>query len=646
MKLVHSNNTLCTLAVGTCQRVRSLTNVAGKFNAFTYSQGTRRSRIINKENVVEQLKSYVSFFRPHGYNFLRIRQSIGSAREAGNLSYESIAADLIDHDSEVVGGSFHSIDSGVAPLLKIQDLPEQRKTADRLLALPIGTFTPETWLDAEDCLPWWSVARTKESVFLSFQLWDRLFEEMKTSSNVSSFESSNEDHEMATPFAVSRRYPNSQHFLVDSEMLLRILNNWRVVHWGEYIEGFNPEQVLNLLERYNVRIRRHEFIGLKAESSTHPSPDEYLVYEKTFYLIVDTAVRRGVGSSTPIPQFAEHCLKTCITSYRNGNSACFPSTDLVNGVIRAWVYSEQDVGKSGKINSQQKKWNWMSTKSHRRNVEDISNVATDMMPHKVEVLMNLMTEFEIPFTSRTYNLAILGWANTESITGAEKAQELLQRMHSEYLQGDLSVQPDPYAFTTAIIAWSRSRSKEAGAKAEILLKQFRLLRAKNQIKIPNWMRTKDQDFESPLINATIQCYANSGTRSSAEDAQKLFDQLKLRLAARRKRPHDVAYLNLIRCWAVIGAAKQAEDLMTEMLYDQERSDLDQNLISIGVSDGTVSSKPTTGSNFKSLVYATVMSAWAKSNFKDRLKRADALLNDIMTNDARLANTGVYNGTSS
>lgn len=639
MRLVRSNNTLSILAVGYFRRVGSISAGASKLNGshdlmYGYPSKQNEYFVGERSCYVADLPSQKWQSQPNLYPLAR--RSLWSSRQVGNLAEGVVATELIVDDSEASGNSYHSPDADIAPVLKIQDLPEQRKAANRLIALPLGCFTPETWLDAEECLPWWSVARTKESVYISFQLWNRLFEEIKASNTIMSSVSNENTSDKDALSLESSTYPNSEISLINSEMFVRILNNWRVVYWNENTERYTPEHVLTLLDRYNVRTTRYQTAIRKSTGLNRELSGEFLVCEKAFYLIVDAAVRRRAENPTTTPRFAENCLESCIASYRNGNSSCFPTTELVNGVIRAWVYSELPGGKAYNTNSNHRK-----SRNRLRTVQDRSTDA--MIPNKVENLMRLMTEFEIPFNSRTYNLAILAWANTESAAGALEAEGLLQRMHTEYLQGDLSVQPDPYAFTTTIVAWARSKSKDAGAKAEKLLKQFRLLRAKNEIKIPNWMRTQDHDFDSPLVNATIQCYANSGTRASAEYAQQLFDQMKLRLSTRRKRADIVAYLNLIRCWAAIGDAKQAESLMNDMLHDMDRTDLEPDIVLVEEVDPiSTGSRSELQNNPKSLVYATVMSAWAKSKFTDRLKRADKLLHDIREKDARSANTGVYN----
>jgi hypothetical protein len=310
----------------------------------------------------------------------------------------------------------------ISPTLDSADLPDNRDAAQRMIQAPVGTFTPETWFEAEELLPWWSVARTPESVYVFFQLWERLLAEQQQLVK---------HHDNDASVAVC----------VDPEMLNRILNNWRVVWWEHDMEGYSPEQVLKRLEQYNTMNQKKSLPTDNMDSAVY----RHLVTEKSIYQVLEAAIRRGGTSHHPekIPEFAERCLETCISFWQNGNESCRPSTYLFNLVIRAFVQSSQYYHQDNFNNNDVMMMaNNNNASSRRKDSDDDFHqylLPAEMTPSKVDTRMSLMTEFQVRFSARTYNLAIQAWANTESIQGAQNAEALLQRMYAEYQQGDIDV---------------------------------------------------------------------------------------------------------------------------------------------------------------------------------------------------------------
>jgi hypothetical protein len=181
----------------------------------------------------------------------------------------------------------------------IEDAPRQREAATRLLCekqYPIGSFTPESWFEAEELLPWWSIQRTTESVQLSFQLLDRFVAESR--------------HEGAL---------NSEiHQWLNVDALNSVLNNWRVVWWDNEDAVEDPMSVAKRVQGYY-------------KSGLLPN-------EKSFYLLTEAAVTSGDKIMTP--DFCEDLLEECIRMYETtGDADCLPNVDLFNLVIRSWAKS-------------------------------------------------------------------------------------------------------------------------------------------------------------------------------------------------------------------------------------------------------------------------------------------------------------------
>jgi len=68
-----------------------------------------------------------------------------------------------------------------------------------------------------------------------------------------------------------------------------------------------------------------------------------------------------------------------------------------------------------------------------------------------------------------YNVVINAYAKSGGKGAAQEAEQLLQRMHMMYDQGDLSVKPNVVTYGAVIDAFAKSMDRNAAARADALL---------------------------------------------------------------------------------------------------------------------------------------------------------------------------------
>ena len=119
--------------------------------------------------------------------------------------------------------------------------------------------------------------------------------------------------------------------------------------------------------------------------------------------------------------------------------------------------------------------------------------------------------------TRAYNAVIRCYANAGGSRGREAAlrsEGVLDNMEKRYAEtGDESVRPDAYTYSSVITAWSKSDAgEEGGRRAEAVLE--RMIEGAGDI------------YPSPhSFNAAIAAWGRSGTRGSAQKAERLLRRM-------------------------------------------------------------------------------------------------------------------------
>ena len=540
-----------------------------------------------------------------------------------------------------------------------QELPRRREAFRRLCEYDVGTFTPESWFEAEELLHWWSMQRSKESVAVSFRLLRRVLQEKRAQHK--STENASSDPSRSTPLAGTDNVHSStsmyQASLLDQwitiKVISRILNNWRVMWWVSCREGRTGSEQVDAI----IGTSTYPTDGAEISHTNPTSPDtgstshldmadpvslsmetmsplqvlewfiehkhEIPLNEKIFYLILEAAVRtRTIKSNsskqqdvTELAAFADRVFETCLDLHLEQTQASkhhltsvsmcdeddeltfLPSTDLCGLVIRANVLSMgPEVG-------------WLSYRrdtSEQTAVTDISSI-----PLKCESLIRRMVEMNIPLNQRIYTHLLTAWATTNSQRGAQRAQEILEEMYSKSLLNhgkrqsgsaesaqENAIRADSNCVAAVLTAWANSGSPDTALRAEEIWRKWRELSGASSPAVAGTRRGN----EVFALNATLQCYVNVGTREAANKAQNLFDQ---HLSDKYCRPNEMSYFCVIMAWSQVGEAKKVEQLMRQLTKESWFE---------GPPD---------------VSFCTcLVSAWAKSGSPDRVKRARAVMKEM------------------
>ena len=373
-----------------------------------------------------------------------------------------------------------------------KDVEANRLAARSLIESPIGSITPETWLEANHLIQWWSIQRTVESVTTSFQLLQRILQERLDQPSFLALDATNA--------------------WLDTELLNRMLNNWRVLWWEksnkEQLAQYTPRRVWDIVERnysdFGLPMNEKSFyLVLEAEHS-HPSLDHHQSNNKHH----DT------------PEMAQTILERSMELYEiNGLKDCLPSSDLCNLVMRIW-------NQSGRIGE---------------------------APTRCETIYNLMIRHDIPVTTRTYRAILNAWARIGTQEGVRRTHEWLYQMHAKYLEGNDSLQPDSAAIATVIAAWSRSKAGDAGRQALELYQHLGDLVQYNKIHV---------------FNSLLTCFSKSRRIQDVQQAEQLFDELLIHDGAKddsgKPLPNATTYLILMTAFAKVGRPDKAEQLLQRL----------------------------------------------------------------------------------
>lgn len=181
----------------------------------------------------------------------------------------------------------------------------------------------------------------------------------------------------------------------------------------------------------------------------------------------------------------------------------------------------------------------------------------------------------------------------------------------------LHVSPNAVCFNACIDAWSKSPSRDAPLRAEVLLEWQRHL----------YDATRDEDVRPNAIGytAAISAWSRSGDKNAAERAEALLRRMIEMCEGEgdaNVRPSNVTWGAVIEAWAKSRrgreGAERAEELLTQLMLFHEQQ---------GAADGggnaeverDRSTRPT------EVAFNSAIDAWAKSGERDAPRRAEALM---------------------
>jgi len=316
---------------------------------------------------------------------------------------------------------------------------------------------------------------------------------------------------------------------------------------------------------------------------------------KMFTMAVDAWAKSGEGVSAA--QRAETILQHMNKKYQiTGLENLRPTTGIFNAVINAWARSKEKIAPSRA--EQILKW-----------MDNLHKTNPSIKPDKY-----------------TFNTVIHAYAKTGGVGAAKKAQDLLDRMHVMYQEGNDCAKPDTITYNVVINSLAKSGGKDAAVEAEKLLSKMHKLYENGDVHVkPNVV----------TYGAVIDAYAKSGEKFAAARADALLAKM-IHLHQMDSSTHSDLSPNTYVFNTVINAhakskAHDAASKAEEMLLAMNRLHL----------QGIPNLKP------DAFTYTAVIDAWAKSGYRGAAARADQLLDTMeskyLAGDVGLKpNTFTYN----
>jgi hypothetical protein len=224
----------------------------------------------------------------------------------------------------------------------------------------------------------------------------------------------------------------------------------------------------------------------------------------------------------------------------------YPDTVAYNSVLKAFAKTSNSYNEKAALQAQnlleemevlhldqlEKNEKWYNLlKQEKLSEEDLSRG-----PPRIRVKPNF----------RSYSTVMDAWARQTGPEGAERAQELLEKLKELYRQtGDVALQPNVISYNTVINGWAKAGANEKGA---ILCEEL----------------LKDMGTLADVIsyNAVIHAWAKSGVPDAGERAERLLRSMKT------IKPNGRTYNSAMHAWSRSyeqkDSAKRAHDLLKEM----------------------------------------------------------------------------------
>ena len=196
---------------------------------------------------------------------------------------------------------------------------------------------------------------------------------------------------------------------------------------------------------------------------------------------------------------------------------------------------------------------------------------------------------------RTYVTVIHCWANARSKEAALQADELVRSMREKFEAGDSDMEPNIYIYNTVLNAWSKSGAYDAPERIEGWLGVMEA--------VSNHENKTSMVLDSASFNIAITTWAKSGRPEAVERVEYLIDRM---FDTNEVDPDIVTYSCLMALYARTKQAQKATDLLYRVCdaYTNGISKVPPN----------------------SVVFASVLSAWSKSNDPNAVQNAEAVIN--------------------
>lgn len=262
---------------------------------------------------------------------------------------------------------------------------------------------------------------------------------------------------------------------------------------------------------------------------------------------------------TQVPLLIEAISKRIIEEQKAGNTDVQISTQMYNVILEAWYLSISNLGtrKDGVCEKDS---------AHSR------NLCMTISQRCLEILQQLQLEYDssndesIRPDSNTFLYVLKAFTKTSSLNNnpqaplaAQRAQETLEWMEELYESGkNAKAVPSVLAYTMVMDAYAKSGAKNAGSKAEEMLRK---------------LQEKGMEPNLFCYNMVINAYTNQGRRGGAVDnAERIFHELEEVYRStldERLKPDVVTYTSLVTAWSNANrrgyGAKRANQIISDMI---------------------------------------------------------------------------------
>ena len=221
-------------------------------------------------------------------------------------------------------------------------------------------------------------------------------------------------------------------------------------------------------------------------------------------------------------------------------------------------------------------------------------------------------------TSITCDAVLNAWARRGTIEGAERAEQILERMEYIRTKGKRAkIQPTSYSFATVISAWAKAAKigeTQSGVRAQHILK--RMMEFRKEIldqEGPDSEYAKLLKPDSVVYNSVLDAWARTRTPIAGTKADELLFEMeeRIRMGDHDSSPDTITYNSVINCHASSGhinAAKAAERVLKKM---------------------EIASKTNPAVVPNTLTYNQVLKAYSTSKLPGGTNRADVILRYMM-----------------
>jgi hypothetical protein len=173
----------------------------------------------------------------------------------------------------------------------------------------------------------------------------------------------------------------------------------------------------------------------------------------------------------------------------------------------------------------------------------------------VERAWSMRSTERMPRRSHFVDVLVAWTKHRNSVLGAEMSQKVLDRMVQLYSNGYRDLMPDSKSYDRVILAWSRSRQRDAPEKIEYLLEQMEL----------QCTTTSIDGYTNLMLS-----WLRSGRGESTDAIQRIYESLRERCwigGSNHLCPDKFVFGVVIDSWVQKGKVAQAELIFEEMMND-------------------------------------------------------------------------------